>query len=281
MPTPTLPLASPRYVRDAAEPRRVERALQDISGGMARWRLALALARLDIRNRYRGSVLGPFWLTVSTAVMMTTIGLLYSTLFNLPLADYLPYLAVSLLVWNMLNQIVTDAGNSLIVSEGVIRQVPLPYIVHVMRFVLRNAIVAAHSLPLIPAVFLVFGVVPGWEALLAIPGLALLFLNAFAGGLFLGMVCARFRDIQQIVASLMQLAFFLTPVIWKPELLGERQALLPLNPFFVLIETVRGPLLAGGASWLVWLAALAYTAAACALAFAFFVRFRARIAFWV
>jgi lipopolysaccharide transport system permease protein len=95
------------------------------------------------------------------------------------------------------------------------------------------------------------------------------------------MVCARFRDIQQIVASVMQLAFFMTPVIWKPELLGDRQWLLPLNPFFVLMETVRGPLVEGGASWLVWLAALVYTAAACGLAFAFFVRFRARIAFWV
>ncbi len=281
MRSPTLPMASPRYVRDASDPRRVERALQDLSGGFSRWRLALALARLDIRNRYRGSVIGPFWLTVSTAVMVTGIGLLYSTLFKLPLAQYLPYLAVSLLVWNTLNQIITDAGNSLIMSEGVIRQVPLPYTVHVLRFVMRNLIVAAHSLPLIVVVFLIFGVLPGPEALLAIPGLALLFLNAFAGGIFLGMVCARFRDIQQIVVSVMQLAFFLTPVIWKPELLGDRQVWLPLNPFFVLMETVRGPLIEGGASWLVWLGAVTYTAAACTLAFVFFVRFRARIAFWV
>jgi lipopolysaccharide transport system permease protein len=281
MRSPNLPLASPRYVRDAADPRRVERALQDLTGGLSRWRLALALARLDIRNRYRGSVIGPFWLTVSTAVMVAGIGLLYSTLFKLPLTEYLPYLAVSLLVWNTLSQIISDAGNSLIMSEGVIRQVPLPYTVHVLRFVMRNVIVAAHSLPLIAVVFLIFGVVPGWDALLALPGLALLFLNAFAIGLFLGMICARFRDIQQIVASVMQLAFFMTPVIWKPELLGDRQAWLPLNPFFVLMETVRGPLVAGGATWLVWLAALVYTAAACTVALAFFVRFRARIAFWV
>jgi lipopolysaccharide transport system permease protein len=281
MRSPTLPLASPRYVRDAAEPRRVERALQDLSGGLSRWRLAWALARLDVKNRYRGSVIGPFWLTVSTAVMVVGIGLLYSTLFKMSLAEYLPWLAVSLLVWNTLSQIVTDAGNSLIQSEGVIRQVPLPYTVHVLRFVIRNVIVAAHSLPLIAVVFLIFGVLPGPEAVLVIPGLLLLFLNAFAGGIFLGMVCARFRDIQQIVTSAMQLAFFLTPVLWKPELLGDRQVWLPLNPFYVLMETVRGPLVEGGASLLVWGAALLYTAAACAIAFVFFVRFRGRIAFWV
>lgn len=182
MRSPNMPLASPRYVRDAADPRRAERALQDLSSGLSRWRLALALARLDIRNRYRGSIIGPFWLTVSTAVMVTGIGLLYSTLFKLPLTEYLPFLAVSLLVWNTLNQIITDAGNSLIASEGVIRQVPLPYTVHVLRFVIRNAIIAAHSLPLIAVVFAVCGVLPGPVAMLALPGLLLLFLNAFAGG---------------------------------------------------------------------------------------------------
>ncbi|WP_137179140.1 ABC transporter permease [Roseomonas sp. AR75] len=281
MRSPNLALASPRYVRDATDPRRVERALNDFRDGLARWRLAVALARLDIRNRYRGSVIGPFWLTLSTAVMVTGIGILYSTLFKLSLEEYLPFLAVSLLVWTTLSQIITDAGNSLIYSEGVIRQVPLPYTVHVLRFVIRNVIIAAHSLPLIVVVFAIFGVMPGPEALLAIPGLLLLFINAFAGGLFLGMICARFRDIQQIVASAMQLAFFLTPVLWKPDLLGDRQAWLPLNPFFVLMETVRGPLVEGGASAMVWLGAIVYTAAACAVAFLFFVRFRARIAFWV
>src|SRR3712207_9508253 len=65
-------------------------------------------------------------------------------------------------------------------------------------------------------------------------------LNAFAVGLFLGMICARFRDIQQIVASAMQFFFFLSPVIWKPALLGELAVWLPLNPFYALMETVRG-----------------------------------------
>jgi lipopolysaccharide transport system permease protein len=273
--------APPRYVRDAASPQRLERALRDLREGAARWRLAMALAKLDIRNRYRGSVIGPFWLTLSTAAMVMGIGILYSALFKLALRDYLPFLAVSLLVWNTLSQIVSDAGNSLAGSEGIIRQVPLPYTVHVLRFVIRNAIVAAHSLPLIAVVFAACGVFPGWEALLAIPGLLLLFVNAFAGGMFLGMICARFRDIQQMVTSAMQLAFFLTPVLWKPELLGDRQVWLPLNPFYVLMETVRGPLVDGGASLLVWGFALFYTACAVGFAFAFFVRFRGRIAFWV
>lgn len=278
---PPKPSLAAAYVRDANDQRRWERAWADLSDGLKGWRLAKALARLDLRNRYRGSVLGPFWLTISTAVMIVGIGLLYSTLFNLRLKEYLPFLAVSLLVWNLIAQTVTDACTSFIASEGIIRQMPLPYTVHVLRFVLRNIIVAAHSLPLILVVFVVCGVYPGAEALLAIPGLMLLALNACAIGLILGMVCARFRDVPQIVVSVMQFAFFLSPVLWRPELLGPSQVWLPFNPFYILMETVRGPLVTGGAAWTVWVAALAYTGLACTIAVGFFVRFRGRIAFWI
>jgi lipopolysaccharide transport system permease protein len=275
-------MAAPaHYLSDAAEPRRAERALGDVREGFRRWRLAAALARLDVRNRYRGSVLGPFWMTLSTAIMVTGIGLLYSALFKLDLREYLPFLAVSLLVWTTINQIVTDACTSLIASEAIIRQMPVPYTVHVLRFVFRNGISAAHSLPLILVVFAIFGVLPGPEALLALVGLLLLAVNALAGGLLLGMICARFRDIQQIVASTMQFFFFLSPVLWKPELLGENRAWLPLNPFYALMETVRGPLVEGGASPVIWLSAILYTTVNCTTAFIFFVRFRNRIAFWV
>jgi lipopolysaccharide transport system permease protein len=273
--------ASPVYLRDANDPRNVERAMGDLKAGLARWRLAWALARLDIRNRYRGSVLGPFWMTASTAVMVCGIGLVYSTLFRLSLTEYMPWLAVSLLVWTTINQTIIDSCQSFVGAEGVIRQMPLPYTVHVLRFLIRNVIIAAHSLPLIAVVLLLTGAIPGPEAFLAIPGLLLIAVNAFAVGMFLGMVCARFRDIPQIVTNIMQLAFFLSPVLWKPQLLGAVAVWLPLNPVFALMETVRGPLVEGGAPVLVWVAALTYTAAACAIAMVFFVRFRGRIAFWV
>ncbi|MBL6455505.1 ABC transporter permease [Belnapia sp. T6] len=270
------------YIFDAAEPRRRDRALADLDSGLRHWRLPVALAALDIRNRYRGSVLGPFWMTLSTAVMVAGLGLLYSSLFKMSLVEYLPFLAVSLIIWNTINQVVADACTSLTSSEGIIRQLPLPYSVHVLRCVWRNAVIAAHSLPIILVVFAATGVWPGWGGLLAIPGLALLGVNACALALFLGMLCARFRDIPPIVGSVMQLAFFLSPVLWRPELLhGTARAFLPLNPFYVVMETIRGPLVEGGAPAIVWVSAIVYTALAAALAFVFFVRFRGRIAFWV
>lgn len=266
---------------DAANPRHTERALTDLRDGLSQWRLALALARLDLRNRYRGSVLGPLWMSLSTLIMLIGLGLLYGALFKFKLSNYLPHLAVSLIVWQWMAGFINDSCATLTSAEGVIRQMRLPYTLHALRVAFRNTLVAAHSLPLIPFVFLIFGQVPGPEALLAIPGLVLISINMLAGGLLLGMVCARFRDIPPIVANVVQLAFFVSPILWKPELLGDAMVWMAFNPFYALLETVRGPLLEGGGPPLAWLAAIFYTTLHVVLAGFLFARFRSRIAFWV
>ena len=266
---------------DAANPRHTERAMADLRDGLSQWRLALALARLDLRNRYRGSVLGPLWMSLSTLIMLIGLGLLYGALFKFKLSNYLPHLAVSLIVWQWMAGFINDSCATLTSAEGVIRQMRLPYTLHALRVAFRNTLVAAHSLPLIPIVFLIFGLVPGPEALLAIPGLVLIGINMLAGGLLLGMVCARFRDIPPIVANVVQLAFFVSPILWKPELLGDAMVWMAFNPFYALLETVRGPLLEGGGPPLAWLAAIFYTTLHVVLAGFLFARFRSRIAFWV
>jgi len=266
---------------DAANPRHIERALADLRDGLSQWRLALALARLDLRNRYRGSVLGPLWMSLSTLIMLIGLGLLYGALFKFKLSNYLPHLAVSLIVWQWMAGSINDSCAALTSAEGVIRQMRLPYTLHALRVAFRNTFVAAHSLALVPIVFLIFGQVPGPEALLAIPGLVLISINMLAGGLLLGMVCARFRDIPPIVANAVQLAFFLSPILWKPELLGNAMVWMAFNPFYALLETVRGPLLEGGGPPLAWLAAIVYTTLHVVLAGFLFARFRSRIAFWV
>ncbi|MCX7684988.1 MAG: ABC transporter permease [Acetobacteraceae bacterium] len=237
---------------------------------------------LDLRNRYRGSVLGPLWTTLSAAATVAGLGILYSALFRLPAADYVPHLAVSLILWQAIAAFLQDACLALSGSAAVIRQVPMPVSLHVLRCLFRNLLAAAHSLPLIPVVFAVFGTWPGPEAAAMLPGLLLLVLAGFSAALALGLLCARFRDIPPIVANLTQLAFFLTPVLWTPELLPpEALPWLPLNPFHALLETVRAPLLSGGADAPVWAAAIGWTALLAAAAGALFVRFRARVPYWV
>jgi len=275
---PSASAAEPRLRFDAARPEHGARARADLRAGLSMWRLALALALLDIRNRYWGSVLGPLWNTLSTAAMVAGLALLYATLFRIDSADYLRHLAVSLILWQAIAGFLTDACVAFTGSAGVIRQVAMPQTVHL----LRSALTAAHALPIVPVVYLYTGHWPGAEAWLALPALVLLLATGFAAAMLLGVLCARFRDIPPIVANLVQLFFFLTPVLWTPALL-EPDAVpwLLLNPFYPLLETLRGPLVEGGVGIAVWAAALGWTALLTAAAWALFRRYRARIAYWV
>ena len=116
-------------------------ARKDVGDGLAMSRLALTLGWLDIKLRYRGSILGPFWLTLSTGIMVLSMGVLYSQLFHMELHDYMPYLALSLVLWNALSGIVSDACLCFTAAEGMIRSIRLPFTVYASRVVVRNVLV--------------------------------------------------------------------------------------------------------------------------------------------
>ncbi len=257
-------------------------ALADIAGGMRLWRLAWALGWLDIRLRYRGSMLGPFWLTISTGVMVASLGFLYSALFKINLRDYLPFLALSQVLWGFLAALVSEACTVFTDAEGVIRSVRMPFFVFSIRALIRNAIALAHNIVVIVVVFVVFSIWPRESFVLALPGLLVWAVDALALTLLLGAFCARFRDIQPIVNSVMQIAFFMTPVIWKPDQLGPGGIeKLALNPFFDLLEIVRGPILGSEIAMTTWLGAIGYSLLLCGLSWAFFIKARGRVTFWI
>ncbi len=256
-------------------------ALIDVRNGIMLWRLAWSLGWLDIRLRYRGSMLGPFWLTISTGVMVASLGFLYSALFHMSLREYLPFLALSQVLWAFLATLVAESCSAFTDAEPVIRSMRMPFFLFAIRILVRNILVLAHNIFVIVVVFAVLVVWPGWTALMALPALPLWILDGLAMCLLLGGICARFRDILPIVNSVMQIAFFLSPVIWKPEQLKDGAKWLPFNPFYDMLEIVRGPMLGEMPSLLVWVGALGYSAALCGLAWLFFSRARGRIAFWV
>src|SRR5947207_5629997 len=85
-----------------ARPSHAVLAWRDLASGFAKVWMWWALALQDIRLRYRGSVLGPFWLTISTLVMVVAMGVIYSELFHMEMSTYLPFLTLGLIVWQLL-----------------------------------------------------------------------------------------------------------------------------------------------------------------------------------
>ena len=256
-------------------------AIADVIDGAKLWRLAWMLGWFDIRLRYRGSMLGPFWLTLSTAVMVGALGVLYSALFNMSLRDYLPFLAISQILWAFISTTVSEGCTSFTAVDSIVRSVRMPFVLHAMRSVVRNVLVLAHNLVVVVAVYAYFSFWPGMGLLLTIPAMVIWLVNALAITLLLGAFCARFREVSPIVASVMQIMFLISPIIWKPEQLGAKAAYLPLNPFFSLLEIMRAPMLGESASLTIWISACIYTLLLCGGSWAFFVRARGRLAFWL
>jgi lipopolysaccharide transport system permease protein len=195
--------------------------------------------------------------------------------------DYLPFLALSQVLWGFLSTLVSDGCSCFTSSEPLILSIRMPLSVHALRVLVRGLLILAHNVVVIVGVDLWFSLWPGTVLLLAIPGMLLWMVDAFALCLILGAIGARFRDIPPIVASIVQIAFFVTPVIWKPVQLGARAWILPYNPFFDLIEVVRAPLLGYLPSTMTWLMAVAYSVLLLFVTWRLMVRARGRVPFWL
>lgn len=259
----------------------VQRALIDFTSGFTLWPLWVRLGWYDILQRYRRSLLGPFWLTASMAIMVIALGVLYSELFNTPIHDFLPFLCVGLLVWTFISSFLTEGGTLFTGAESHIKQVRLPYSVYVYRASWSKLVIFAHNFVIYLGVLIYFHIWPGAVALLAVPGLLLILVNGALASLCVGMASARFRDVPQVINSIVQIIFFITPIMWKPELLQTRSYITQFNPFFHLLEIVRAPLLGITPAIENYLVVLLITVINVAVVGAFFTRFRARISYWV
>lgn len=259
----------------------VAAAARDILQGLQKYWMWSAMAAQDLRLRYRGSLLGPFWLTISTVIMVSAMGVMYAELFRVDVAVYLPFLTIGIIVWGYITTTINEGCATFLAASGVIQQVPIPFSVHVCRVVCRNLMVLGHNIVIIPVVLLLFPKPLGWSLLLLIPAAAVLVLNSVWVALLLGMLSARFRDIPPIVTNFVQVIFFVTPIFWSPDMLRSWRLIAELNPFFSLIDIVRAPMLGIPAEPLSWPVSLAFTVTGCVLTFAFFARFRTRIPYWL
>jgi ABC-2 type transport system permease protein/lipopolysaccharide transport system permease protein len=257
------------------------KALTDLGSGLVLWPLWGRLGWYDILQRYRRSILGPFWLTASMAIMVIALGMLYAELFNTPIQNFLPFVCVGLVVWNFISSFLTEGGALFTGAESHIKQIRLPYSVYVYRSSWSKLVIFAHNFIIYFGVLIYFRIWPGAVALLAVPGLLLLLINGALASLYIGMLSARFRDVPQVINSLVQIIFFITPIMWKPELLQTRTYVTDFNPFFHLLEIVRAPLLGAVPTKENYLAVLLVTLINVAVVGVIFTRFRARISYWI
>jgi ABC-2 type transport system permease protein len=309
------PMADAGATPKALKPSRSwGRVFDHLRTGLASRELWAHLAWQDIKQRYRRSVLGPFWITISQGVIALGLGLLYGVLFGAPFQTFLPYVTTGLIIWTFISNCLSEGMETFISNEGLIKHLPAPLSVYALRTVWRQMIMFGHNIIVYVIVFvLFFGYLDGpyslsqsvachpggychpglsWHYLLAIPGFVLVALNAAWVSLFLGIISTRFRDFPQLINALIQLLFYMTPIVWPVDALlstgGRRQALaqyvrplLDLNPFYHLVQVVRGPLTGGGTSMWNWIGVGLMAVVGWGLALVFMRNYRARVAYWV
>lgn len=219
-------------------------AYADLRHSIQKLDLSWSLAWHDVVSRYRGSILGPLWITLSMAFMVLGIGFLYSELQHISLVETLPFVALGIVFWGTISLVIIEGCDTFVLASSMLSQTSLPIFAFVWRTVLRNFVVLGHHVVIIVAVLIYFGFWRTMNLPLAMVGLALTLLNISWMSLAAAITSARFRDIPQIVASVMQFSMFMTPVFWQPNSRSTiMRAVLNFNPFFHMLDAIRGPLL--------------------------------------
>jgi ABC-2 type transport system permease protein len=277
-------------------------------GGARAWRLWTHLAWEDVRRKYRRSLVGPFWMSITMATTTLGLGALFGLLLHNQLSTFLPYIGAGLIVWGFIGGCLLEGPECFTASEDVIKHVPTLYTAFALRTVWRQLIVMAHNM-VIYVVLLVafFGPlrrsnytmtgVPcrpggltcepglGWNAFLAVPGFLLVAATMTAASIGLGIVATRFRDVRPLMAAVVQMLFFFTPISWPLDTfnqeVGGGRWIIQVNPLFHLVQVVRQPLVGQRVDWWSWLIACALAIVSWAVALLMLRHFRHRISYWL
>lgn len=262
----------------------VTSASEDLMRGLRRWDVFTRLGWREIMRRYRRTLLGPFWGAISLSVFVAALGTVGRGLWSLNYSDYLPFLAAGMMVWVLISVVMTEAGSLFLARQNLFSQMKMDYSILAYSLVWHNIIVFLHNLCVYSLFVVLFAPhILNFNVLLVVPGIALLALNCVWITLLLGMACLRFRDLQQLIATIVQVSMFVTPIFWPPKSLQGVPYLIfvELNPIYNLIEIVRAPLLGLIPDGQVYVSAIILTVVGWSITFVIFRIFRKRIAYWV
>lgn len=232
------------------------------------WRTALA----EVRTRYAGAGLGALWNLLQPLSMILVFTVIFTQL--MPRAGelgapYPVYLCAALLPWSAFGECISRGTQAFITNAAYLRKMPIPEQVFVAQTALATAIGLTLSFATLIVVAAALGHYPSWHWLL-LPGPLLLLIGlGFGLGMMLGTLNAFLRDVGQVVPIVLQVWFWLTPVVYPKSILSPTmRAVIEWNPVYPYMESIRSLFITRelpNAS--LWIAMLAWTIASSALGY--------------
>lgn len=258
-----------------------ELSMRDLREGLARRELWLRFAVHDIKKRFRRSLLGPFWITITMGITVAALGFVFSSIFQQDISNFLPYLATGLIFWGFYTSVLNESGETYLAAASQMKNTPVPLSIYIYRTFARNVIILMHNMVIYLVVYALFIQTISWHYLLIIPGLLLFFANVFFASMIVAVVSARFRDIPIILTNVLQVVFFITPIFWDANLIKGKVVFIQLNYFYHLLQIVRAPLLGQAPEPLSWLFTGVVAVLAAGVAIRLYRRAYPRIPYWV
>jgi ABC-type polysaccharide/polyol phosphate export permease len=281
------PTAS-RLLRQKSIPRRnrwiewIGTGVLDARSGVSSWRIAHLIGISDLRRRYARSSLGQLWIVASTGIMIFTLGVVWSVLWRMPTSELMPHFAIALVLWLLISGTLGEAPAALVTARPIFLNQSMSFSTVIIALLYRQLIIFGHNLVIIALVFLLFSTPIHTQALLAIPGFALLVMNLAWSSYLVAIACTRFRDLGPLVSSILMIAFFVTPVIWQEEQLPpELRWLSVFNPFAALISIVRDPILGKMPIAGAWMVAMVLAIAGTLFTLVMIGKHHRRIIYWI
>lgn len=219
--------------------------LGDIGKSLKLARVWIFLGQRDLKARFRGSFIGPLWILLNLGLFVGGAGLVYGALFGQPMHEFLPFLTAGFVIWGFISATIVESGHTFIIAEGYIKQFSFPKQVYLLRMLVSSAAVFGIGLLALFVLRIVTGSFDllGW--MYAIPGILLLLAAGLAHICLFAYLGARFVDLPHALGGILQIFFFLTPIIFPADTLRDRglDFIYRFNPLYYLIEIVRAPIL--------------------------------------
>lgn len=256
-------------------------AIQDLISAAKQYRVCFHLGWTEVKQRYRRSVIGPWWITISMFIFILMMGVVFSRIFHQNIEEYLLFFTSGYLFWSYISSSISEATEIFRSNSGYIKQIRLPYNLYIYKHLVRQTIILLHNFVVYFFICAFFLVPMKAITALVIPGFLLLSLNMYWICFLIALISTRFMDMVPVINSCVQIAFFVTPISWMPKLLSSSSVILKLNPLVYLIDLVRSPLLGTAPSMESWIVGFSMAIIGCLISFMIFAIVRLRIVFWI
>lgn len=203
-------------------------------------RILRELIKAEFKLRYQHSYLGYVWTLIKPLLLFGVIYIVFSVFMPSPVPQYSAYLLLGIVLWNFFAEATLMGMSTFLAKRDLVTKIYFPRSILVFASTISNFITLLLNL-LVVLIFLSFaGLIPGLEAIFFIIYLLELYAVATGVTFLLASLYVHFRDLQHIWEVLLQIGFWLTPIIYPVAIIPQQyQRLVFLNPLARIIEYSR------------------------------------------